>query len=230
MIEDKVVALIPARGGSKRLPGKNIMIFGGKPMIAHSIEFALNDESINEVFVSTDSENIAEISKKYGAKVLERPAGLAGDFTLTNEVVQHHVNDFKNQNIHYEWICILQPTNPIRPSGLATDALNTVKKNKRDSLACFSPLHKKFGKIEANTFIPESYTFGQRSQEIEDRYYENGLIYLVKSDVAAQGVIFSENVYPYIINTLHGTVDVDNIEDFEYASLMLKYFKEYNSK
>ena len=110
------IAIIPARGGSKRLPGKNIKLLGGKPLIAWTIEAAIKSNIFDHIFVSTDSEEIASVSRDYGAKVpFLRPAELASDTATTNDVVTHLVEWFeKEYNKEVTTVAILQPTSPLR--------------------------------------------------------------------------------------------------------------------
>ena len=220
------VALIPARGGSKRLPDKNIIDLNGKPLLAYSIDFALNSSVIDEVWVSTDSQEIADTAKTYGAKVLRRPDKLAGDYTPTSEVVKYHAEKFHDGEKPVEWIFLLQPTNPLRPNQLASAAFNMLTREEKKALACFSPLDKKFGKIKDHTFYPENYSFGQRSQDIEKRYYENGLLYIVNIELAKRGELFPADLFPYVVKSIHGTVDIDDKEDLEYTKIILEFLKK----
>lgn len=220
------IALIPARGESKRLPNKNIIDLNGKPLIAYSIDFALKSNIIDEVWVSTDSEVIADVAKSCGAKVVKRPEKLAGDYTSTSEVIKYHTQKFIREKKSVEWIFLLQPTNPIRPYNLASEAFEMLTSEEKKALACFSPLNKKFGKISENKFYPENYSFGQRSQEIENRYYENGLLYIINIELAKNGELFPEELFPYVIDSIHGTVDIDEEEDLEYAKIILELLKK----
>ena len=118
---NKITAFIPARGGSKGIPEKNIKEFSGKPLIVHSIEYALNCDQIDEVVVSTDDENIARISQKAGAKIVKRPSELATDTATTESAIHHYLNKLsKTPDI----VVLLQATSPLRPKGSLDAALN----------------------------------------------------------------------------------------------------------
>lgn len=208
------------------MPGKNIKKFDGIPLIAHSIQFALKQEAIDQVFVSTDSEAIASVARKYNANILRRPNRLAADHTPTSEVAEFHLQELLNEGMDIEWVFLLQPTNPLRPSELIATAFQELIESGRSALASFSPTEKKFGIIKDNRFYPESYKFGQRSQDINPRYYENGLLYVVKGELAAKGIFFPQDLYPFIIDSLHATVDIDYQRDLEYAKIVLNYLKE----
>ena len=127
-----VLAIIPARGGSKRLPGKNIKMLNGKPLIAYSIEFALNSNEINKVVVSTEDENIAQIAKEIGAEIIKRPIELAQDTTKTAPVLIHAVKELEKKGYTPDIIILLQPTCPIRENNLCQKAIEILSTQKYD--------------------------------------------------------------------------------------------------
>jgi len=214
--------IIPARANSKRLPGKNIMILGGKPLIQYSIDFALNYFPGDSIWVNSDCPNIIEFSKRKGLKTLVRPENLALDSTPTVDVLKFHINYFKKKNIACDAIILLQPTNPFREDNLLKIAIEKFEESKRNSLATFSISKKKLGKLEDGFFIPINYSPGQRSQDIKSSYFENGLIYITKCESILSGKVITEDVYPLINNSIEATVDIDNLEDFKFAELILK--------
>ena len=115
----KNIVVIPARGGSKRIPEKNIQLFGGLPLLAHSIQYAIaNSALVDAIYVSTDDPSIKATALAYGAKVIDRPEHLSGDFEPTITAVQHVL---ENIGIEVENVILLQPTNPIRPQKLLKD-------------------------------------------------------------------------------------------------------------
>lgn len=220
----KNIVIIPARGGSKRLKNKNILNLGGDPLIAHSIRYGTqNLKYIDEIYVSTDSEEIANISKEYGASVLERPANLSGDYAKTSDVIKYHTQKLNETGLNIKWVVTLQPTNPLRPEWLLEKAIQEMENSSRKSLASFSSFKKKYGFIKEGKFYPENYKFGQRSQDIINMYYENGLIYITHFDLIKKGVLMSEDLYPFIINSIHSTVDIDDKNDFDYAEIVYNY-------
>lgn len=214
----KTIAIIPARGGSKRLPNKNILSFGGMPLLAHSILYAKSNlEIIDEVFVSTDDEDIKKVAIEYGAKVIDRPKALSGDLEPTITTLQHalKVIDFDVQNI-----VLLQPTNPLRPANLLKECFEIYLHQNKDSLFTVSRNHHKLGKIIKDKFVPFNYEIGQRSQDLEALYFENGLLYITKSKSILEGTIISENAVPFIVNHIFANIDIDTQEDFDYAEYM----------
>lgn len=218
------VAIIPARGGSKRFPGKNIVDFCGKPLIAHSIIYALNNtDIIDKVIVSTDSFEIATIAKEYGAEVIERPKELSGDLTPTAEVVQHVVEKLSD---NVENIFLLQPTNPLRPTDMLVKAYEKYKSANQKSLFTVSRSLRKFGKLKEGLFIPENYSYGQRSQDMEQLYFENGLLYISHIDNIKGNKFIDENAIPFEISHVFGDVDIDTREDLYYAEFLMQKFNE----
>jgi len=217
MANKKIIAIIPARGGSKRLPKKNIQILGEIPLIAHSIIYFQNEVPHADFFVSTDSHDIATIASGFGAEVLIRPAELATDLASTVSVLQHSVKELLSRGKELDYIVLLQPTNPLRPTGLLSKAIHIIESGEYDSIISVSPLLHKIGKISNNQFIPWNYHFGQRSQDIEPLYYENGLIYITKKEVILEGRIVGDNMFSLIVDHVFGTIDIDTKEDFELA-------------
>ena len=224
----KLQLVIPARGGSKRLVGKNIIDFNGLPLIAHSIIFAQANLPGQEVYVNTDSVEIANVALRYGAKITNRPDELALDTTTSLEVLQHQLSWFEENNIPCDGIILLQSTNPLRPDNLLQDSIVAFKKSGRQSLAGFSVLHKKFGLIDSKGFFrPENYSPGQRMQDLTPRYFENGLIYITTADSVRNGAIITEDVYPFIVDHISSTVDIDELSDLIYASYIANHLKNH---
>ena len=223
----KTIAIIPARGGSKRLPNKNILSLGRISLIAHSILYAQqNNDIIDEVYVSTDDVAIKKIALEYGARVIDRPENLSGDFEPTVTALKHVL---KSLDFEVENVILLQATNPLRPENLLKDAFETYKNGNYDSLFTVSRNHQKLGKIEANKFIPFNYEIGQRSQDLESLFFENGLLYICKAKLILDNKIISESAYPYQVDHLFATVDIDAQEDLDYAEYLFNKFIIHNS-
>jgi N-acylneuraminate cytidylyltransferase len=217
----KNIAIIPARGGSKRLPNKNSLLLNGIPLIGHSIMYALNNKTIiDAVFVSTDDEKIKKIAIKYGAKVIDRPTGLSGDLEPTVSALKHCLESINDESI--ENVILLQPTNPLRPENLLREAYQVYIENCYDSLFTVTRNNQKFGKIVNNKFVPFNYEIGQRSQDLEPLFFENGLLYITNSKSIKKGEIITENVFPFVTNHIFAQVDIDTQEDFDYAEYLCK--------
>lgn len=215
------IVIIPARGGSKRFPGKNIYPLNGKPLIAYSIEYVKNFYAQMDIYVSTDSDSISAVANQYGAKIIHRPSELAGDYVSTVTTLKHAVQELIKNNINFDYVILLQPTNPLRPKTLLQDAITIMQTGKYDSLMTISPSDKKFGKIKDNCFLPWNYQYGQRSQDLEPLYYENGLLYISKCEIVLDGLIIGKNMYPMIVDHLYATIDIDSIDDLNYAEFLL---------
>lgn len=218
-MKNKTIAIIPARGGSKRLLGKNIMLLDGLPLIAHSILFAkANSEIIDEIYVSTDDADIKKIALEYGAKVVDRPSELAGDFEPTVSALKHVLDN----SDAVENVILLQPTNPLRPENLLKVAFEIFSKENHDSLFTVTQNHQKLGKIQQNQFKPFNYKIGQRSQDLDPLYFENGLLYISKSKLILANEIISDSAFPMIIDHAFANVDIDTQEDLDFANYLLK--------
>ncbi len=223
----KTIAIIPARGASKRLPNKNSLLLGQIPLIAHSILYAQkNSIIIDEIYVSTNDETIKNVALHYGVKVIERPENLSGDLEPTVSALKHVLEsiDFEVENV-----VLLQATNPLRPENLLKEAFEIYQEQNCDSLFTVSRNHQKLGKINNNLFIPSNYEIGQRSQDLEPLYFENGLLYiskakLIKPDESLKdsSKIISENAIPYEVNSIFASVDIDTQEDLDYAEYLIE--------
>ena len=216
----KTIAIIPARGGSKRLPQKNILLFGGIPLIAQSILYAQNNgQIIDEVYVSTDCEEIKKVAIQFGAKVIDRPENLSGDLEPTVSALKHALESIGKD---VENVVLLQATNPLRPPNLLKEAFKVFQNGNYGSLFTVSRNRQKLGKIEGNTFHPFNYSIGQRSQDLEPLFFENGLLYITKASLIKENTIISENGYPYAVNSIFANVDIDTPDDLDYAEYLIQ--------
>ncbi len=226
--QKRVLAIIPARGGSKRLPGKNIKLLNGKPLIAHSIEFAINSGVIDKLIVSTDSEDIAAVAKQYGAEVMMRPAELASDTAKTAPVLLHVADELEKQGYIPDIVILLQATCPVRVSDLAQKALKILDENlEYDSI--FTAYQKSYTmalwtKNSQNTaHALYDYHLRPRWQDVEvnDKLLaEDGGFYAIRYDAFRKNKDFiGANPYIYEVGK---TVDIDTEKDFEKAEILLK--------
>ncbi len=227
-LKHSFTAIIPARKNSKRLPGKNMLLLDNRPLIDFSVKYALRHKDIlDKIIITTDDEKILDFYKTHRNILLhKRPPELAEDDTPTIDAVRECV---LNVPVESDYIVLLQPTNPLRPANLLVKAIEIIERTKQDNLMTVSPLKKKLGRIEDNRFMPYNYTPGQRSQDMEPLFYENGLLYITKREDILAGKIITEDVYPLIVEHPFGTVDIDTKEDFEYALFLLKKYDEKSS-
>ena len=221
----KTIVIIPARGGSKRLPEKNIKLLDGKPLIVHSIAYAkAHNNSVEGIFVSTDDEKIKQVALANNAIVIDRPESLSGDFEPTVSALKHVLESIEEKP---EIVILLQPTNPLRPKELLDKALDIFIKNNCDSLFTVTRNEQKLGKINAHRFVPFNYEIGQRSQDLEPLYFENGLLYITRVQlILEENRIISEKAYPMIVEHPFAAIDIDTQDDFEYASYLQQKYKE----
>ena len=215
----KNIAIIPARGGSKRFPGKNVTLFDGHPLLAHSIQYAkMNKEIIDEIVVSTDDNAIKKVALKYGAKVIDRPALLSGDHEPTITALMHAIETYDS----FDNVILLQPTNPLRPEKMLKEAYDEFVKGNYSSLMSVSRNKQKLGKIDNGKFIPYNYEIGQRSQDLEPLYYENGLLYITRTNLIADRKIIGEEHYSFVLDHAFADVDIDTPKDLLYAEYILE--------
>ena len=219
----KIIVIIHARGGSKRLHEKNILDFGGIPLLAHSIRYAMaNSTIIDAIYVSTDDTSIKETALHYGAKVIDRPANLAGDLEPTITALKHSLQVIDDNTV--ENVILLQPTNPLRPVTLLQDCFDIFVNENCKSLFTVTQSHKKLGTIASSCFVPFNYKIGQRSQDLEPLFFENGLLYITKAQSILNDEIITKDAFPYLINHIFADIDIDTKDDFDYAEyLLLKY-------
>ena len=223
-----ITAFIPARGGSKGIPGKNIKTFAGKPLTVHSIEYALNCTKIDEVVVSTDDEKIARISQKAGAKIVKRPSELATDTATTESAIHHYLNKFSKKP---DIVVLLQATSPLRPKGSLDAALNHFIKGGFDSLLIIFPTHRFFWRVKGDQTAYAEYDYLNRPRRQDMlpenmRYLENGGPYVfTTSQFETSGNRLGGKI-GYVEWPEEFSLEIDTPLDFEFVE---KIFKSLNS-
>ena len=211
----RVIAIIPARGGSKGVPKKNIKLFLNIPLIVHSINYANSCKLIDEVYVTTDNMEIAQIASEAGAKTINRPHNLALDKSTTESAIEHALSQLDNQP---DLIVLLQPTSPIRPQGSLEKALNIYHNGEYDSLLSISPTHNFFWKIN-NDIAEPSYDFNNRPRrqdikENEISYIENGSLYIFSKEHFDNTKNRLGGKIGYIIFSEEYSTEIDSEKDF----------------
>lgn len=224
----KVIAIIPARGGSKGIPKKNLHKVGGKPLIAWSIEAAINSTSIDKIVVTTDSQEILEFSNQYQRVTgLERPQDLAQDLSPTEPVVRHVLDTLKDKE-EYDYLVLLQPTSPLRTSEDIENALEVVKNSEATSLiSVVKPNHhplKSFVKDEngyLKGLVNNQFPFMPR-QELPEVFQPNGAIYIVEvKEFLKKNTLFTKKTIAFPMSLVKST-DVDTLEDVTQIENQLK--------
>lgn len=178
-----IFAIIPARGGSKRLPRKNLLPLAGKPLIAYTIEHALQSQLVSRVIVSTDDDDIADTSRQYGAEVLMRPAELSEDISSSESALQHAVNHYETkERIVPDVVVFLQCTSPLRDDDDIDKAITTFQANEADSLFSAFKFNKFLWEIVDGRARSINYDYKRRSREQDCpvQFQENGSIYVFK--------------------------------------------------
>ena len=219
-----VVALVPARGGSKRLPGKNVRLFGGRPLIAYSIALARSVSGIDRCVVSTDDEAIAAVARRWGAEVIDRPAELATDTATTAAAARHALERVAASGPVPRALVTLQPTNPLRTVQMVEEGLGLFLARSPDSVVSVAPITSKTGLVRNGFYLPD-YVPGSRSQDLPERVHETGQLYV--SDAALvleRGELFGSRMLALPADPRFATADIDTAEDFELAeSLYARY-------
>lgn len=218
----KILAIIPARGGSKGVPGKNTKLLGNKPLIGYTIEQTIVSNSFSKIIVSTDDIAIAKIAIDFGAEVpFIRPAELATDTASSIVVVQHAIDFLESQNEFFDAICLLQPTSPFREKGFISKAITTFLTTNSDALVSVLPVPHEYNPhwvFEADKNGMLQIATGEkeiikRRQDLPKAFIRDGAIYLSKVSVIKQGTFYGEKL-SYFESNPNFYVNIDTMEDW----------------
>lgn len=222
----KVIALIPARGGSQRLPRKNVLPLDGKPLIGWSIEAAISCAYIDEVLVSTDDQEIADVALEFGASVPElRPKYLASNTAKTESVLIYTLENFGEG---YEILVLLQPTSPLRSTRNITEALEEFAKKKAKTVVSVTPCEHSplwTNKLHEDGSMRDflSHQALQRSQDLGRYYRLNGAVYVfdIVDFLNKKAIRYTDETFPYVMDN-YSSIDIDSVFDFELAEFFIK--------
>ena len=223
----KSIAIITARGGSKRIPRKNIKEFLGKPIIAYTIEAAIASNMFDQVMVSTDDNEIAEIAKKYGAMVpFMRSEKTSNDFATTADVLNEVIDEYKKLGESFEYMCCLYPTAPFVTPDAIGQAMKILEDNGADTVLpvvkfSFPPQR---GVIMKDGYLTPKYPecMPMRSQDLEPMYHDAGQFYCMKvSSFLEQGKVVMDKTMPYMQDDMN-VQDIDTPEDWAIAEVKYK--------
>ena len=230
------LVIIPARGGSKGLPWKNIKVLWVKPLVEWSIEAGLKSKYVDEVMTSTDDEKIAEISKKYGASVpFLRPSELASDTATTFDTVKHTIDYYKNElKKEFDYIVLLEPTSPLREVFDIDMAIEILLESRADSIVgiCKTESQNPAFLVSKNeNGLISGYENKDmvvlRRQEIKDVYFFEGTIYVSKTDVLLdKKTFYHDNTIGYEVPK-YKALEIDDIIDFVMVEAIMKYKGNY---
>jgi pseudaminic acid cytidylyltransferase len=229
------IAVIPARGGSKRIPRKNIRLFHGKPLIAYSIEAAKASGLFDRIVVSTDDEEIAKVAKGYGAEIpFLRDAGYADDHTTAADAVEHTLQRLERLGETIDYACAIYPTAPLLEASYLAEGLEKLKHS--DAWYAFSatsmpfPIWRTFrltNKGRCEMFWPEH--FATRSQDLEEAYQDAGQFYWERRKAGKPPFRFDANALPVLLPRWM-VQDIDTPEDWERAEMMYRVRQEMKTR
>jgi CMP-N,N'-diacetyllegionaminic acid synthase len=226
-MSEKILAIIPARGGSKGIPKKNIVNLAGKPLIAWTIEASLKSKYIDRTIVTSDDNEILSISKKYGSDILKRPDNLATDFSNSELVVEHAIDSVTSLDNEYDVVILLQPTSPLRTfqdidkaidimiSSNATAVISTCKTNNK---VLKTVTNKSDGFIEG--LVDNKLPF-MRRQDLPEVYTPNGAIYAVNVDLFKRDKSFITKKTANYVMFKKYSADIDTMNDLRRAASLI---------
>ena len=222
--DKKFLAIIPARGGSKRLPRKNVLDLAGKPLIAWSIEAGLNSKYIDKVVVSSDDTEILAVSKRYNAETIVRPDELASDTATTFDAIKHTIENAEE----YDYIVLLQATSPLRDAKHIDEAIELLKSKNADAVVSVcemdhSPLWSNTldDSLSMQGFLKDE-VLNKRSQDLEKYFRLNGAIYICKTEklLEEKSFFLEENIYAFKMDR-ESSIDIDEEIDFKMVEIVI---------
>jgi len=225
------IAIITARGGSKRIPRKNIKDFLGKPIIAYSIEAALESGVFDEVMVSTDDEEIAEIAMKYGAKVpFMRSEATSNDYATTADVLLEVLDEYEKRGINFDYMACLYPTNPFITKEKLIEGMKILQTDKYAEVLpvvqfSFPPQRAYVVGGEGCLKYKWEEFKNSRSQDLEKMYHDAGQFYFYKVDSYMENRGVKGAIYP-IVCPEHEVQDIDSEEDWKMAEIKIRFLRE----
>ncbi|MFG6355767.1 MAG: pseudaminic acid cytidylyltransferase [Acetatifactor sp.] len=224
------IAIITARGGSKRIPRKNIREFCGKPILAYSIEAAIESGLFDTVMVSTDDGEIAEIARRYGAEVpFYRSESTASDYATTNDVLLEVLAEYEKRGEQYELGCCIYPTAPFVTAEKLRDAVERLKSSGADTLipvVAFSyPPQRAMIVKEGRLVFEYPQYLDSRSQDLEPHYHDVGQFYLFYTEAFKRNrKLMTGDILPYVVSELE-VQDIDNLTDWEIAEIKYRFMR-----
>lgn len=226
------IAIIPARGGSKGLPGKNLKMLCGNPLIAWSIEAGLKSKYLDEVMVTTDSTEIADVSRKYGAKVpFLRPQDLALDNSTTFDAVRHALDFYlASFNKIFDYVVLLEPTSPLREKDDIDNMIEKLVENEDfyDSIVSIGEVHEHpsiMKKIVGDVLVPfcEDLELTSRRQDNEPAYFPYGVAYIIKTSVLLKEKTFYSSRNTFYKIKRYQNYEIDDVYDFLAIENIMKH-------
>ncbi|RTZ08654.1 cytidylyltransferase domain-containing protein [Flavobacterium sp. GSP6] len=227
----RILGIIPARGGSKGVPGKNIKLLNGKPLLQYTAEIALDSKLLTAVILSSDDQQIITVAKSLGIQVpFIRPEELAQDATPTIDVIIHALEWYDKQDISFDAVCVLQVTSPIRTVEFLDDAIQKFITSDCDSLVSVQKVPHEYNphwtfELNSEGNLKISTGEGQiisRRQELPNAYHRDGSIYIMKTEVLLQQHSLYGKSISFIESTPEFYVNIDTLTDWDRAEQMIK--------
>jgi CMP-N,N'-diacetyllegionaminic acid synthase len=227
----RILGIIPARGGSKGVPGKNIKLLNGKPLLKYTSEIALESQFLTAVILSSDDNQIITVAKSLGIQVpFIRPEELAQDTTPTIDVIIHALQWYENQTVFFDAVCLLQVTSPFRTVEFLNKAIEKFIASGCDSLVSVQKVPHEYNPhwtFEVNTEGNLKIATGEekiisRRQELPDAYHRDGSIYIMKTKVLLQQHSLYGKSISFIESAPEFYVNIDTVDDWEKAEQMIK--------
>jgi len=228
----KIIAIIPARGGSKRIPQKNIKPFWGMPMLCYAIQACKDSGIFSEIMVSTDSKDIAEVAQTNGAHVpFMRSQKTADDFATTFDVLEEVILDFKKENREFDYVCCVYPCVPFLSGKTLRDAYHQLVTSANDALqpVCKYPVPIEWAmRIENGILAPNDRQAQYiRSQDLEPKFFDVGMFYIIQIEALfREKTLTPVKTMAYIMDERE-VQDIDTLDDWEMAELKYKLIKQY---
>ncbi len=228
----KILAIIPARGGSKGLPRKNIIDLAGKPLIAWTIEASLNSKYISKTIVSSDDDEILNISRQYNSNIIKRPFELALDTTASAPVLKQVIEELKKEKKQFDYLILLQPTSPLRDVKNIDEAFDVFFKSEATALISVCEVDNKILKAfkeNKDGFIEgvsnNKYPF-MRRQDLPNTYLSNGAIYIIKvEEFEKNNNLFTDKTISFIMNEVQ-SLDIDTYADLKKVENIIRTSNE----
>jgi N-acylneuraminate cytidylyltransferase len=222
-----IIAIIPARGGSKGIPKKNIINFCGKPLIAWTIEQCIKAKDVNDVWVSSDDDDILDVAKQYGAKTIKRPQDISGDTATSESTWLHAIDVLQQKNIPLDVILAPQVTSPLRETKDINNAIFKFVEGNYDSMFSASTTDDLFFWEESDTGIDSvnyDYKNRKRRQDIKEQIIENGSFYLFKPEIIKKYNNRLGGKIGYSKMEFWKMFEIDDLEDVKICSALIKEF------
>ena len=224
-----ILGIIPARGGTKTVPGKNIKLLAGKPLLQYTVDIAKASKHLCKLILSSDDDAIIKVANQLNLEVpFKRPSDLAQDNSPTLPVIQHALNFYKDQGIHFDAVCLLQVTNPFKSTEFIDNAIERFIESKADALVSVKKVPDEYNphwtfKINDKDYLELSTgkeKIISRRQDLPKAYHRDGIIYLTKTNVLLEQNSLYGNTLAYIESPPNFNVNIDTMDDWEKAVAM----------